>query len=198
MDFDLKMYPVLFVDDEEPNRIIFEANFGQELNVIAAGSGEEALEILRRTNPAVLIADQRMPRMTGVELAEIVREQYPDVVRVIITAYSDSQVVIDAINRGQVSKYLTKPWNLPELKEYLEGTVKLCHLNKRVQEMEGLAIQSERMATLGLLASSIAHDLSSPIACLHNNLGSIHRDLMEMIDEFTESKMGRACGSCRR
>ncbi len=188
MDVDLRMYPVLFVDDEEPNRIIFEANFGQDLNVIVAGSGEEALAILRETTPAVLIADQRMPGMTGVELAEIVREKYPEIVRVIITAYSDSQVVIDAINRGQVSKYLTKPWNLPELREYLEGTVKLFTLNKRVQEMEGLAIQSERMATLGQLASSIAHDLSTPISCLNNNLDSMYRDLRLMIDETTEPR----------
>jgi CheY-like chemotaxis protein len=98
---DYLKYPVLFVDDDESNRVIFQANFGDDFNIILAKDGHEALKLLYDISPAVLVTDQRMPGMTGVELAEIVRRDKPEVVRMIITAYADIQAAIDAINRAK-------------------------------------------------------------------------------------------------
>ena len=100
---DYRQYPVLYVDDERANLLVFRHNFSDQFTVLTADNGKEALEILRRENVAVLLTDQRMPSMTGVELAEKVQAAHPEVVRMIVTAYADVHAAIEAINRGQVS-----------------------------------------------------------------------------------------------
>src|SRR5216684_1320865 len=103
---------VLYVDDEPINLRVFEANFRTKFRVLTCQSASEALAILgtRAQEIGILISDQRMPNMTGVELLERTREIAPDVQRMVITAYSDMQAVMDAVNRGQVSRYFVKPW----------------------------------------------------------------------------------------
>ena len=183
MAIDYSQYPVLFVDDEEPNRIVFRASFGQDFQTLLASNAEEALAILRETPVAVMIADQRMPGMSGVELAEKVRVDYPDVIRIIITAYTDIQAAIDAINRGQVARYISKPWNSTEVRNYLRSAIDLYQLTRRVQELQGQVLRAERLATLGLAASSIAHDMGGPVACLLNDLDGMEQELESLLEE---------------
>jgi YesN/AraC family two-component response regulator len=83
--------------------------------VLTAINGEEALKILENKLVHVIISDQRMPQMTGVELFEKVQEKYPDPVRVLLTGYADMNAVIDAVNKGKIFHYLAKPWNEEEL-----------------------------------------------------------------------------------
>src|SRR5215469_10770366 len=103
---------VLYVDDELINLRVFEANFRSKFRVLTCQSATEALAILgaRAQEIGILISDQRMPSMTGVELLESAREIAPDVQRMVITAFSDMQAVMDAVNRGQVTRYFVKPW----------------------------------------------------------------------------------------
>jgi signal transduction histidine kinase len=180
---DYRAYPVLFVDDEEANRFVFQAVFGQEFDVVLAESGAEALRLVGERRPAVLIADQRMPDMTGVELIEAVRARSPEVVRVIVTAYADIRAAVDAINRGEVARYFSKPWNSVELRSYLRTTLEIFHLNRRTEELQLRLLRSERLATLGLAASSIAHDLRGPLTTLLGGLDALDLLLQDLVDD---------------
>ena len=101
---------VLFVDDEEPNLVVFEAVCGDDFPVLTASSGAAGLELMREHEIGVVLTDQRMPGMTGIELLEKVETEYPETIRLLITAYSDLQAAEDAINRGHVRRYMRKPW----------------------------------------------------------------------------------------
>ena len=107
---------VLFVDDDEANLVVCEAACGEEFPVLLASSAAQALECMKKEEVGVIVADQRMPGTTGVELLERVREEYPDTVRMLLTAFSDIQAAIQAINRGRVRRYLRKTWEPGELK----------------------------------------------------------------------------------
>lgn len=106
---------VLYVDDEQDNLFSFKAAFRIKYRVLTALDGEEALRLLDTKVVHVVISDQRMPQMTGVELFEKIGEKYPDPIRLLLTGYTDMNAVIDAINKGKIFHYLTKPWNEEEL-----------------------------------------------------------------------------------
>jgi response regulator RpfG family c-di-GMP phosphodiesterase len=106
---------VLYVDDEQNNLFSFKATFRLKYNVLTAISGDAALKILDAKPVHVVITDQRMPEMTGVEFLEIVLEKYPDPMRVLLTGYADMSAVVDAVNKGKIFHYLAKPWNEEEL-----------------------------------------------------------------------------------
>ena len=106
---------ILYVDDEMNNLISFKALFRIKYNVHTAISAEEAVKILRDKLINIIITDQRMPQMTGVEFLESILEEFPDPIRVLLTGYTDMNAVIDAINKGKIFHYLSKPWNEEEL-----------------------------------------------------------------------------------
>jgi response regulator RpfG family c-di-GMP phosphodiesterase len=106
---------ILYVDDEANNLVSFKAVFRIKYNVLTAISGEEAIKILRNNAINIIITDQRMPNMTGVEFLESILEEYPDPIRILLTGYADMNAVIDAVNKGKIFHYLTKPWNEEEL-----------------------------------------------------------------------------------
>ncbi len=106
---------ILYVDDEENNLFSFKATFRIKYNVSTAISGDEALKILETKPVQVIITDQRMPEMTGVEFLEKVLVKYPDPMRVLLTGYADMSAVVDAVNKGKIFHYLAKPWNEEEL-----------------------------------------------------------------------------------
>lgn len=111
---------VLYVDDEQDNLFSFKAMFRIKYRVLTAATGEEALKLLESKLVHVIISDQRMPQMTGVELLEKVQEKYPDSIRLLLTGYADMNVVIEAVNKGKIFHYLTKPWNEEELTMAIE------------------------------------------------------------------------------
>ncbi|HVW13305.1 MAG TPA: response regulator [Mucilaginibacter sp.] len=115
-----KKISVLYVDDEQDNLFSFLATFRIKFRVLTAFSGDEALKLLETKLVHVIISDQRMPHMTGVELFEKVQEKYPDPVRLLLTGYADMNAVIDAVNKGKIFHYLTKPWNEEELTMAIE------------------------------------------------------------------------------
>lgn len=106
---------ILYVDDEMNNLISFKAVFRIKYNVLTAISGEEAIKILKNNVVNIIITDQRMPQMTGVEFLESILDDYPDPIRILLTGYADMNAVIDAVNKGKIFHYLTKPWNEEEL-----------------------------------------------------------------------------------
>ncbi|MFD0752174.1 response regulator [Mucilaginibacter calamicampi] len=110
-----KKISVLYVDDEENNLFSFKAVFRVKYQVYTAISGDEALKILGERPIEIIITDQRMPNMTGVEFLEKVIELYPDPMRLLLTGYADMNAVVDAVNKGKIFHYLSKPWNEEEL-----------------------------------------------------------------------------------
>jgi len=106
---------ILYVDDELNNLISLKALFRIKYNIHTAISGEEAVKILRNKLINVILTDQRMPQMTGVEFLESILDEFPDPIRILLTGYTDMNAVIDAINKGKIFHYLTKPWNEEEL-----------------------------------------------------------------------------------
>ena len=107
--------PVLFVDDEPGNIELFKMQFEDSFAVRTAAGGDEALAIMAREEIGVLLTDERMPGMTGVDLLARAVVRWPDTVRVIVSAYSDSPRLLQAINRGHAHEYIVKPWDKAEL-----------------------------------------------------------------------------------
>ncbi|HSP78953.1 MAG TPA: ATP-binding protein, partial [Myxococcaceae bacterium] len=95
----------------------------------------------------------------------------------LVTAYSDMQAVIDAVNRGQVSRYFVKPWDRAEVLAALEDGLKIARLELRIREVEGRMMKAERLATLGQVTAGIAHELMGPVGYLTQNVASLRRDL---------------------
>ncbi len=171
---------VLYVDDDRANLLAFRAIAEPTYEVVVARSGDEALLLISQ-NPdiAVLMADQRMPGMSGIDLCERVQSSHPDIVRMLVTAYSDLQAAIAAINRGHVSRYLNKPWNSEELLATLRDAVERYRLKATVQELQVRIAQSERLYALGVLTASIGHELRTPLSIVSANVQFAHRALLE-------------------
>ena len=106
---------ILYIDDEKQNLTSFRANFKNEYQVFTAENAADGFKLLMEHEFPVIIADQRMPLISGVEFLEQTTIDHPDSIRLLLTGYSDIQTVIEAINRGQVSKYLQKPWDIEKL-----------------------------------------------------------------------------------
>jgi DNA-binding NtrC family response regulator len=126
---------VLYVDDEINNLNSFKAAFRREFNIYVAQSAREGRKILDSNEIGVIITDQRMPGMTGIEFLESILSVYPDTIRILLTGFSDMNAVMDAINRGQVYKYLVKPWQNDELKLYIQNALEIYHLRKENKEL---------------------------------------------------------------
>ena len=119
---------VLYVDDEVNNLTSFKAAFRRDFKIITAENAVEGRKILDAQTVNIIITDQRMPGMTGVEFLESIRHIYPDPIRILLTGYSDISAVIDAINRGEVYRYVTKPWYEHELKMTLDNALEVFGL----------------------------------------------------------------------
>ena len=120
---------ILYVDDEEDNLIVFKSAFRRDFNVLTTTSPTEALDIVAREEVPVVISDQRMPLCTGVELFRKMPENI-GIVRIILTGFSDVEVIIKAINNCNIYRYLTKPWDQAELKHTLDHAVEKYYMQK--------------------------------------------------------------------
>ena len=130
-----KKTALLYVDDEAVNLLAFKANFRKTYEVYTAESAAKGLEILKEHEVPVIIADQRMPTTTGVEFFESIIADYPNSIRILLTAYSDVEAVIDAINKGKVNNYITKPWSQDELRRTIENGLKVYRLKGQQNQL---------------------------------------------------------------
>ena len=134
MEQDSKEYNVLYVDDEVNNLNSFRAALRRHYNVFTALSGEEGIEILTKNDIHVVVTDQRMPHMTGVQfLQHIPGDQ--DNIRIILTGFSDMESIIEAINTGKVYRYITKPWDKDELKITIDNAVETVMLRRNNKKL---------------------------------------------------------------
>lgn len=202
-------YSILYIDDEPDNLLAFKAVFRRYYTIYSAQSAEEALNILQQVPVDLIISDQRMPRMTGVAFFEQIRDDFPDVIRMILTGYSDVQAIVDAINKGKVYHYITKPWKMEELKVIMDNALETYTLkvkNKalsaqnnelllKTAQQERAAVQSQFEAlknqinphflfnSMNVLSSLIA--LSPPKAIeFTNQFSKVYRTLLERGNEL--------------
>ncbi|MCR9251273.1 MAG: response regulator [bacterium] len=133
-------HTILYVDDEDDNLVTFKSVFRREFKVLTAISGLEALEILKSHQVDLIISDQRMPAMTGVQLLKKTIIEYPESKRMILTGHSEMDDIIDAINLCKIDAYITKPWSkeglMKTISEALEESSQIQNLNTRIQELE--------------------------------------------------------------
>jgi DNA-binding NtrC family response regulator len=108
-------HPILLVDDEPEILFSLRGLLRKEFEVFTAESGTDAIEILKQHPVHVVMTDQRMPGMTGVQLLHRVEGEYPQAIRIVFTGYADIKAVIDAVNQGHIYRYITKPWDPDEL-----------------------------------------------------------------------------------
>ena len=134
---DLSKFPILVVDDEPDNLDAFRFNYGKVFPLRLANSAEEALELARAEDVAVVVTDQRMPKMTGLDLLKALRDVRPDAVGIIVTAFTDVDVLIEAINLGRIYRYVTKPWDSKELKGIIVQAIERFHLLRENRRLMG-------------------------------------------------------------
>jgi putative two-component system response regulator len=154
-------YKILIVDDEPANLRLLERLFRLDFEVITALSGSDALELLGQHDVALLITDQRMPGMTGIELLKRTISLRPHMVRIILTGYTDVSDLVEAINCGHVYKYVTKPWNNDELRLTVERAVEHYETTKSRHELE----QANRRLSLRLreMTSGVVRAISDAL-----------------------------------
>lgn len=121
---------VLYVDDEVNNINSFKATFRKDYNVFTALSGLAGLEILKKQVIHIIITDQRMPEMTGVDFLVEVLKEFPDPVRVLLTGYTDINAVIDAVNKGHIYHYLNKPWDEHQMRIIIKNAYEIFSLRE--------------------------------------------------------------------
>ena len=125
MTLDYLKYPVMIVDDEEHNLEAFDLNFGDDFTLLTARGGDKALKLLQGNDVAVFVVDQRMPGMTGMEFLAGAREHSPHSIAMLLTAYRDLEVTVEALNSGLVYRYVQKPWDYREMSVILRQLVEL-------------------------------------------------------------------------
>jgi len=141
---------VLYLDDEEPNLFSFKAAFRREFEVHTCDEPHKAVRLLDEHEFHVVLSDQRMPRISGVEFFELIMPDHPDISRILVTGYADTDAVVDAINKGQVYRFVSKPWNEEELRGVIRAGYELNRSRVR-----NAAQGTEVLATLQALGAEV-------------------------------------------
>jgi len=129
-------YKIMIVDDEPANLRVLERLFRHDYQVLTAESGADALSLLEQHDVALIITDQRMPEMSGIELLKRTAIVRPHMVRMILTGYTDMEALVEAINSNQVYKYVTKPWSNDELRLTVSRALEHYETIKAHHELE--------------------------------------------------------------
>ncbi len=169
---------LLYIDDEENNLNAFKASFRRHYEIYTAISADAGLKILEHVNIHVIIADQKMPNTTGVEFFTNIIKTYPDATRMLLTGYVDPTALADAINHGDIYRYLTKPWNDFELQNSIKNAYD-AHIAKI--ELRQKMIELEKTNNeLNRFIYSISHELRAPLVSLN---GIINLVRLENLDQ---------------
>lgn len=169
----MSKHTILLVDDEPDNLDALERLFRSKYTVLRAESGPEALKILdeNRERVSVIITDQRMPEMTGVQFLEQSMKTHPDTVRILLTGYTDIESIIQAVNSGQIYRYINKPWDVVDLMATVERAVEKFVLSSELKiKNQELAKAFNELQTLDDAKNRfmilINHELKTPLTSI--------------------------------
>lgn len=164
---------ILVVDDEPLNLQVFQYNFAEQFPLLYASGAEEALALLEAHPVAVIIADHRMPGMLGLDLLALVARRFPAVVRILLTAHTDVPLLLDAVNRGDLFRYVPKPWEPDGMRQDMQ--LALSRHREEIQRQRLLRQAAEHVHTTGALTASLAAALGEVDALLTAAAGGDQR-----------------------
>jgi len=152
---------VLYIDDEENNLQSFRATLRKDFKIFTAIDAEEGLRIAKEEEIHVCIADQRMPGMTGTEFFEQMVKINPDPIRILLTGYSDIASVIDAINKGEVYRFIDKPWNIEQIKNSIKNAADIYFMRT---ELKDKTVKLQKLhSEMNQFVYSLSHELRGPL-----------------------------------
>jgi len=173
--YDYKKFAILYVDDEEKSLKYFERAFGDQFRILTAARAQDGLKVLEEHKDVVgiLMTDQRMPGEKGVWLLEKARQLRPRIIRILATAYSDMEAAISAVNSGAIYKYITKPWDPPELENTLRRGLEFFMvqrerdqlLKEKMSVLHNMMI-ADRIVSLGVLAAGMSHHIRNSLVAV--------------------------------
>src|SRR5437660_5077502 len=173
--YDYKKHAILYVDDEEKSLKYFQRAFEGQFRIFTAANAQEGLKVLEQNadDVALVMTDQRMPGEKGVWLLEKARQLRPRIIRILATAYSDMDAAIAAVNTGAIYKYVTKPWDPPQLENTLKRGLEFFMvqnerdqlLREKMSVLHNMMI-ADRIVSLGLLAAGLSHHIRNSLVAV--------------------------------
>src|SRR5881227_3846134 len=173
--YDYKRFAILYVDDEEKSLKYFTRAFTDQFRILTATNAQDGLKLLQEhlDDIALLMTDQRMPGEKGVWLLERARQLKPRTIRILATAYSDMDAAIAAVNTGAIYKYVTKPWDPPQLENTLKRGLEFFMvqrerdqlLHEKMSVLHNMMI-ADRIVSLGLLAAGLSHHIRNSLVAV--------------------------------
>ncbi len=192
---------ILFVDDDvDILKALKRALRGEPFQCLFAGSGSEALGLMEKHEVSVLVSDLHMPGMDGFELLERATEKWPDILRLVLSGRFDGDAVIDAVNKGNIYRYIMKPWDVDELRVTLRNALEVVDLQKekkellaalemhnrqleqKVEQRTQQLLKMRSQAEIGKYAAQIVHNLRSPLHALGGVLDLVHLIVHESME----------------
>src|SRR5436190_10773047 len=173
--YDYKKFSILYVDDEEKSLKYFTRAFEDQFRIFTANNAQDGLKIFEahKDEVGVLITDQRMPGEKGVWLLEKARQMRPRVLRMLATAFSDMEAAIAAVNSGAIFKYITKPWDPPQLESTLKRALEFFIVQRERDQLlkEKMSVLynmmiADRIISLGLLAAGLSHHIRNSLVAV--------------------------------
>lgn len=181
-------YSILMVDDEAQTLKYFRRAFEKEFQIFTATSADEGMELLKKESGriAILVSDQRMPDKRGVELLKYARSEFPEVVRILTTGYTDLEEAIDAVNDGEIHRYITKPWDLSALQLELRQAMQFFLIRKERDELLSEKISAkQRLEGVVRVRELVA--MASGFTATRNPMHAV-RLILEQIPTATPTK----------
>ena len=186
--YDYKKFAILYVDDEEKSLKYFTRAFQDEFRVLTASNAVDGFALFEQHKDeiGILMTDQRMPGEKGVQLLEKVRQLRPRVIRILATAFSDLDAAVDAVNTGAIYKYVSKPWDVPNLEMTLRRALEFFMvqrerdqlLREKLSVLHNLMI-TDRVVSLGVLAAGLGHHIRNSLVAIRTFLDLAPEKLQE-------------------
>src|SRR3982751_348672 len=173
--YDYKKFAILYVDDEEKSLKYFTRAFEDQFTILTAANAQDGLKLLEAHQDQIglLMTDQRMPGEKGIWLLEKARQLRPRIIRILATAYADMEAAIAAVNTGAIYKYVTKPWDPPQLENTLKRGLEFFMvqherdelLREKMSVLHNMMI-ADRIVSLGLLAAGLSHHIRNSLVAV--------------------------------
>src|SRR3989454_12638410 len=195
--YDYKKFTILYVDDEEKSLKYFTRAFEDQFQILTASNATDGLGLLEEHKDEIglLMTDQRMPGEKGVWLLEKARQLRPRIIRILATAYADMDAAIAAVNTGAIYKYVTKPWDPPQLENTIKRGLEFFMvqherdqlLREKMSVLHNMMV-ADRIVSLGLLAAGLSHHIRNSLVAVKTFLDLAPSKMQEEKTDLNEPR----------